>query len=67
MYTNINMFQSSGKFQNYSPAQNGPRTNKENYRPFANLCSTSKIFEKVILARIIQIEKDNNVDLTGVA
>ena len=43
----------------------GPRTNIENYRPIANLCSTSKIFEKAILARIMQIEKDNNVDLTG--
>ena len=30
----------------------GPRTHIENYRPIANLCSTSKIFEKAILARI---------------
>ena len=44
----------------------GPRTSIENYRPIANLCSTSKIFEKAILARIMQIEKDNSVDLTGV-
>ena len=42
------------------------RANIENYRPIANLCSTSKIFEKAILSRIMQIEKDNNVDLTGV-
>jgi len=61
-----NMFQSSGKFPGLFPAKKGPRTNIENYRPIANLCSTSKIFEKALLARIMQIEKDNNVDLTGV-
>jgi len=44
----------------------GPRSNIENYRPISNLCSTSKIFEKAILSRILQIEKDNCVDLSGV-
>ena len=29
----------------------------ENYRPIANLCSTTKIYEKLILARLTQIEK----------
>jgi endonuclease/exonuclease/phosphatase family metal-dependent hydrolase len=43
----------------------GPRTNIANYRPISNLCSTSKIFEKAILSRIMEIEKENNVDLTG--
>ena len=43
----------------------GPRTNIENYRPISNLCSTSKIFEKAILSRLMDIEKENNVDLTG--
>ena len=29
-------------------AQKGPKKDIENYRPIANLCSTSKIFEKLI-------------------
>ena len=37
----------------------------ENYRPIANLCSTSKIFEKLILQRLHQIEFENLVDLTN--
>ena len=36
-----------------------------NYRPIANLCAASKIFEKWILQRIGDIEKEMNVDLTG--
>ena len=36
-----------------------------NYRPISNLCSTSKVFEKLILKRIIEVEKENGVDLTG--
>ena len=38
----------------------------ENYRPIANLCSTSKIFEKLILKRIQDIEEEKQVDLTGI-
>ena len=37
----------------------------ENYRPISNLCSTSKIFEKLILKRLTQIETENNCSLTG--
>ena len=37
----------------------------ENYRPIANLCSASKIFERLILLRIQEIEKLSNIDLTG--
>ena len=37
----------------------------ENYRPISNLCSTSKLFEKMILLRLQSIEKIANVDLTG--
>ena len=37
----------------------------DNYRPVANLCSTSKIFERMILNRISEIESLNNVDITG--
>ena len=29
------------------------------------LCETSKIFEKLILKRIMEIQKDISVDLTG--
>ena len=37
----------------------------ENYRPISNLCSCSKIFEKLILQRIKNIEKTSQIDLTG--
>ena len=37
----------------------------ENYRPIANLCSTSKIFEKLILRQIQYLESTNKLDLTG--
>ena len=43
----------------------GPKQNIENYRPISNLCSTSTIFEKLILKRIQNIEALNNIDLTG--
>ena len=36
-----------------------------NYRPIANLCSTTKIFEKLILMRLRQLESENKCDLTG--
>ena len=37
----------------------------ENYRPIANLCSASKIFEKLILKQIHYLESTNKLDLTG--
>ena len=37
----------------------------ENYRPVANLCSVTKVFERMILNRISQLEFLNKVDLTG--
>ena len=37
----------------------------ENYRPISNLCSTSKIFEKLILHRLNELETINNISLTG--
>ncbi len=43
----------------------GERQKVENYRPIANLCSTSKIFEKLILKRILDIQDQNSVDLTN--
>ena len=36
-----------------------------NYRPIWNLNSASKIFERLILNRIIKIESELDVDLTG--
>ena len=36
----------------------------ENYRPIANLCSASKIFEKLILRRINEIQDENQEDIT---
>ena len=43
----------------------GPKNKIENYRPIANLCSTSKIFERLILKQIQKIELISNVDLSG--
>ena len=36
-----------------------------NYRPIADLCSASKIFEELILQRIQDIEDEKNIDLTN--
>ena len=43
----------------------GNKTEIENYRPIANLCSASKIFEKLILKQIHYLESTNKLDLTG--
>ena len=43
----------------------GPKDCIENYRPVANLCSASKIFEKLILKQIHYLESTNKLDLTG--
>ena len=43
----------------------GNRNCITNYRPIANLCSCTKIFEKLILIRLKQLEMENNCDLTG--
>ena len=37
-----------------------------NYRPISNLCSVSKIYEKLILKRLENIAQENNIDLTGI-
>ena len=42
----------------------GPKHDIENYRPIANLCSTSKIFEKLILKKVQLLQDLNGVDLT---
>ena len=43
----------------------GDKSKVENYRPIANLCSASKIFEKLILKQIHYLESTNKLDLTG--
>ena len=43
----------------------GDKKNIESYRPIANLCSASKVFEKLILRRILEIQELNNCDITG--
>ena len=43
----------------------GNKNQISNYRPISNLCSLSKIFEKLILLKIDQVAKLNNIDLTN--
>ena len=43
----------------------GKQNQIENYRPIANLCSTSKVFEKLILKRLNDIETQFYIDLTN--
>jgi hypothetical protein len=43
----------------------GKKENSENYRPISNLCSITKVFERLILLRLEEIEKENGIDLTG--
>ena len=49
-----------------SDIKKGNKHDIENYRPISNLCSTSKVFEKLILKRIMEIQKESGVDFTGV-
>ncbi len=37
----------------------------ENYRPISNQCSVTKVFEKLILLCLEEIEIENGIDLTG--
>ena len=43
----------------------GNKVEIENYRPIANLCSASKIFEKLIPKQIQYLENKNKLDLTN--
>ena len=51
--------------KDYPYPQKGPKNKIEHNRPIANLCSTSKLFERLILKQIQKIETISNVDLTG--
>ena len=42
----------------------GSKNAVENYRPIANQCSTSKVFEKLILKQINYLESINKLDFT---
>ena len=44
----------------------GNKQEISNYRPISNLCSTSKVFEKLIQQRLQEIAKENDLDLTGI-
>ena len=46
-------------------ANKGDKNDLSNYRPIANLCCASKIFEKLILKRINEIQDEAGVDLTS--
>ena len=43
----------------------GSKNELANYRPISNLCSMSKIYEKLILKRVIELQEMFNVDFTG--
>ena len=50
------------KVSKVTPLHKQSNPNKiENYRPINNLCSTSKVFEKLILMRLHQIETINKI------
>jgi hypothetical protein len=42
----------------------GEVNDPKNYRPLGNLCSSSKIFEMIILKCILELQDQNEVDLT---
>ena len=44
----------------------GQKKQMENYRPISNLCAGSKVFERLILQRILEIDDQAESSLTGV-
>jgi len=43
----------------------GDKSKIANYRPIANLCSASKIFVRLVLLRLLEIEKQKGMDMSG--
>jgi len=43
----------------------GPKNQASNYRPVSNLCTISKIYERLILAYIYELEEKTKILLTG--
>ena len=58
----IKSFQGSGSSPKSILYKKGNPANVENYRPNFNLCSAHKIFEKLILFRLQNLEKWNKIE-----
>ena len=43
----------------------GEKEKTENYRPISNLCSITKVYERLLLHRFEEIQEKERVDLTG--
>jgi len=43
----------------------GEKNKIKNYRPIANLCTASKIFERLVLSRLLEIETTRAIDFSG--
>ena len=43
----------------------GNKKQIKNYRPISNLCSLTKVFERLLLERLVEIECNAKTDLTG--
>ena len=43
----------------------GKKNLVDNYRPISNLCAGSKVFERLILMRILEIKEQAGISLTG--
>jgi hypothetical protein len=43
----------------------GKKNLVENFRPISNLCAGSKVFERLVLMRILEIEEQSGTSLTG--
>ena len=54
-----------GNGKGYPDKQKGSKNNITNYRPISNLCSTSKIFEKLILKQTREIELECGAAITS--
>ena len=65
LFMNSKKYLSNGSFQKLFRFTKNSKADVTNYRQIANLCSTSKIFERLILNRILDIEIENNIDITG--
>ena len=65
MYTEKNLPEQWKTAKTIPLYKKGAKDEISNYRPISNLCTMSKIFEKLILQHLLKISKENYVDLTG--
>ena len=63
IYTTTKNSRTMANITNFTNPQKGLTKNVENYRSLASLCSCPKIFEKLILNRIRNIETENKLDI----